>query len=198
MAGTEQQPPRALLSVSDKTGIVDFANALRDLGFQLVSTGGTARTLAQAGVATLEVAAVTGFPEIMDGRVKTLHPKIHGGILARRGIDSEALARHGIVGIGLVAVNLYPFQQTVAQPGCTLEMAVENIDIGGPAMLRAAAKNHRHVVAVVDPADYAETSRRLREDAADIAFRHRLAAKAFAHTAAYDGAIARYFAEATP
>ena len=198
MAGTEQQPPRALLSVSDKTGIVDFANALRDLGFQLVSTGGTARTLAQAGVATLEVTAVTGFPEIMDGRVKTLHPKIHGGILARRGIDSEALARHGIVGIGLVAVNLYPFQQTVAQPGCTLEMAVENIDIGGPAMLRAAAKNHRHVVSVVDPADYAETSRRLREDAADIAFRHRLAAKAFAHTAAYDGAIARYFAEATP
>ena len=196
MSGSGGSAGRALLSVSDKTGIVDFARALRDLGFEIVSTGGTARTLAEAKVATLEVASVTGFPEIMDGRVKTLHPKIHGGILARRDLDAETLAEHGIVGIDLVAVNLYPFEQTIARPDCTLALAVENIDIGGPAMLRAAAKNHRHVLAIADPADYDETARRLREDRADVDFRRRLAAKAFAHTAAYDRAIAGYLAEA--
>ena len=196
MSGNGGSAGRALLSVSDKTGIVDFARALRDLGFEIVSTGGTARTLAEAKVAALEVASVTGFPEIMDGRVKTLHPKIHGGILARRDLDAETLAEHGIVGIDLVAVNLYPFEQAIARPDCTFALAVENIDIGGPAMLRAAAKNHRHVLAIADPADYAETARRLREDHADMGFRHRLAAKAFAHTAAYDRAVAGYLAEA--
>ena len=196
MSGNVGSAGRALLSVSDKTGIVDFARALRDLGFEIVSTGGTSRTLAEGEVATLEVASVTGFPEIMDGRVKTLHPKIHGGILARRDLDAGTLAKHGIVGIDLVAVNLYPFEQTIARPDCTLALAVENIDIGGPAMLRAAAKNHRHVLAIADPADYDETARRLREAQADIGFRRRLAAKAFAHTAAYDRAVAGYLAEA--
>ena len=196
MSRNDGSAGRALLSVSDKTGIVDFARALRDLGFEIVSTGGTARTLAEAKVPTLEVASVTGFPEIMDGRVKTLHPKIHGGILARRDLDAETLAEHGIVGIDLVAVNLYPFEQTIARPDCTLALAVENIDIGGPAMLRAAAKNHRHVLAIADPADYDETARRLREADADFDFRRQLAAKAFAHTAAYDRAVAGYLAEA--
>ena len=192
MSAAEGQQKRALLSVSDKTGIGEFARALLDLGMEIVSTGGTRRALLDIGVAAIEVAAVTGFPEIMDGRVKTLHPKIHGGILARRDIDAEAMARHGIAGIDVVAVNLYPFQETVARPDCTLELALENIDIGGPAMLRAAAKNHPRVLAVVDPADYAETTRRLRGGDAGMDFRRRLAAKAFAHTAAYDAAVARY------
>ena len=192
MSAAEGQPKRALLSVSDKTGIGEFARALLDLGMEIVSTGGTRRALLDIGVAAIEVAAVTGFPEIMDGRVKTLHPKIHGGILARRDIDAEAMARHGIAGIDVVAVNLYPFQETVARPDCTLELALENVDIGGPAMLRAAAKNHPRVLAVVDPADYAETTRRLHGGDADMDFRRRLAAKAFAHTAAYDAAVARY------
>ena len=192
MSAANGQPKRALLSVSDKTGIADFAHALLDLGMEVVSTGGTRRALLEAGVAATEVATVTGFPEIMDGRVKTLHPIIHGGILARRDIDAEAMARHDIAGIDVVAVNLYPFQETVAQPDCTMELALDNIDIGGPAMLRAAAKNHPHVLAIADPLDYAETARRLRVDDADVAFRRRLAAKAFAHTAAYDTAVARY------
>ena len=192
MSAAEGQPKRALLSVSDKTGIGEFARALLDLGMEIVSTGGTRRALLDMGVAATEVAAVTGFPEIMDGRVKTLHPKIHGGILARRDLDAEAMARHGIAGIDVVAVNLYPFQDTVARPDCTLELALEKIDIGGPAMLRAAAKNHPRVLAIVDPADYAETTGRLRGGDADMDFRRRLAAKAFAHTAAYDAAVARY------
>ena len=192
MSAANGQPKRALLSVSDKTGIAEFAHALLDLGMEVVSTGGTRRALLEAGVAATEVATVTGFPEIMDGRVKTLHPIIHGGILARRDIDAEAMVRHGIAGIDVVAVNLYPFQETVAQPDCTLERALDNIDIGGPAMLRAAAKNHPHVLAIADPLDYAETARRLRVDDADVAFRRRLAAKAFAHTAAYDAAVARH------
>ena len=192
MSAAGGQPKRALLSVSDKTGIGEFARALLDLGMEVVSTGGTRRALLDMGVAATDVAAVTGFPEIMDGRVKTLHPKIHGGILAREDIDAEAMARHGIVAIDVVAVNLYPFQDTVARPDCTLELALENIDIGGPAMLRAAAKNHPRVLAVADPADYAETTRRLRGGDADMDFRRRLAAKAFAHTAAYDAAVARY------
>ena len=192
MSAAEGQQKRALLSVSDKTGIGEFARALLDLGMEIVSTGGTRRALLDIGVAAIEVAAVTGFPEIMDGRVKTLHPKIHGGILARRDIDAEAMARHGIAGIDVVTVNLYPFQETVARPDCTLELALENIDIGGPAMLRAAAKNHPRVLAVADPADYAETARRLHGGDVGMDFRRRLAAKAFAHTAAYDAAVARY------
>ena len=192
MSAADGQPKRALLSVSDKTGIAEFAHALLDLGFEIVSTGGTRRALLEAGVAATEVATVTGFPEIMDGRVKTLHPMIHGGILARRDIDAEAMAHHEIAAIDVVAVNLYPFQETVAKPDCTMELALDNIDIGGPAMLRAAAKNHPHVLAVVDPMDYGETAQRLRDDDADIAFRRHLAVKSFAHTAAYDAAVARY------
>lgn len=183
---------RALVSVSDKRSVVDFGCALERLGIDIVSTGGTRRVLAEAGVAVTEIATVTGFPEIMDGRVKTLHPNIHGGILARRQLDAEIMAEHDIRGIDLVAVNLYPFEQTVAQPDCTLDLAVENIDIGGPAMLRSAAKNHRHVVVVADPDDYSQVAERLVDGSADFDFRLRLAAKAFAHTAAYDAAIARY------
>ena len=190
--GQSWRPRRALLSVSDKTGIVAFAAALREIGTDIISTGGTQRALAAAGIAVTEVAAVTGFPEIMDGRVKTLHPKIHGGILAHRPADSAIMAKHGISGIDLVAVNLYPFAQTVAQTDCTLDKAIENIDIGGPAMLRSAAKNHRHVLAVSNPQDYDDVMHRLRSQRAHSAFRLRMASKAFAHTAAYDAAIARY------
>lgn len=185
-------PRRALLSVSDKTGIVDLATALRELGADILSTGGTYRALCEAGVAVTEVATVTGFPEIMDGRVKTLHPMIHGGILARRDVDAAVMAEYGINGIDVVAVNLYPFAQTVSHPEVTLEAAVEQIDIGGPAMLRSAAKNHRDVLVVADPEDYEEVAQRLRGHQADFAFRLRMAAKAFSHTAAYDAAIARY------
>ena len=183
---------RALLSVSDKTGVVEFGRALEGMGVELVSTGGTFAALSDAGVSVTEVAAVTGFPEMMDGRVKTLHPTIHGGILARRDVDAETLTRHGISGIDLVAVNLYPFEATVARPDCTLELAVENIDVGGPAMLRAASKNHRDVVAVVDPADYPDVVGRLMEGGTALDYRLRMAAKAFRHTAAYDAAIVAY------
>jgi phosphoribosylaminoimidazolecarboxamide formyltransferase/IMP cyclohydrolase len=145
---------RALLSVSDKTGIVEFARELKERGIELLSTGGTAKLLVRHGVSVKEVAEHTGFPEIMGGRVKTLHPKIHGGLLGRRGMDEEVMREHGIEPIDLLAVNLYPFAATVARPDCTYEEAVENIDIGGPAMVRAAAKNHASVTVVVDPADY--------------------------------------------
>ena len=183
---------RALLSVADKTGVAAFAGALRGLGVEILSTGGTLRTLLDADVPAAEVAAETGFPEIMDGRVKTLHPRIHGGILGRPARDAEVMAAHGIRPIGLVAVNLYPFVAAVARPGCTLEEAVENIDIGGPALLRAAAKNHRHVLVVVDPEHYDPVLERLVAGRADAAFRLELAQRAFAHTAAYDQAIAEH------
>ena len=183
---------RALLSVSDKTGVVEFGRALEGMGVELVSTGGTFAALSDAGVPVTEVARVTGFPEMMDGRVKTLHPVIHGGILARREVDAETLAEHGIGGIDLVAVNLYPFEATVARPDCTLELAVENIDIGGPAMLRAASKNHRDVLPVVDPADYPDVVGRLRDGGTALDYRLRMAVKAFRHTAAYDAAIVAY------
>ena len=183
---------RALLSVSDKTGIVGFGRALDDLGVELVSTGGTFAALSAAGVPVTEVAAVTGFPEMMDGRVKTLHPKLHGGILARRDVDAETLIEHGIAGIDLVAVNLYPFEATVARPDCTPELAVENIDVGGPALLRAASKNHRDVLAVVDPADYPDVAGRLKEGGTALDYRLGMAVKAFRHTAAYDAAIVAY------
>ena len=145
---------RALLSVSDKTGVVELARALAMRGVEILSTGGTARLLMQNGVAVTEVSAHTGFPEIMGGRVKTLHPKIHGGLLGRRGTDEAVMAEHGIEPIDLLIVNLYPFAQTIARPDCSYEEAVENIDIGGPAMLRAAAKNHADVTVIVDPEDY--------------------------------------------
>lgn len=184
---------RALLSVSDKTGLIDLARGLDALGVALVSTGGTARALREAGLAVREVADVTGFPEIMDGRVKTLHPKIHGGLLGRRGTDDAVMATHGIEGIDLLVVNLYPFERTTASPDCTLADAIENIDVGGPAMLRAAAKNHEHVATLVDPADYAELIQNLRADnGTTLAQRQRLASKAFAHTARYDGIIANW------
>ena len=189
------QVNRALVSVSDKSGIVPFARALADLGVEILSTGGTHRTLIDADVAAVEVSSVTGFPEIMDGRVKTLHPAIHGGILARRHLDRTTMAAHGIVGIDLVAVNLYPFERMIAQPDCTLEQAIENIDIGGPAMLRSAAKNHRDVLVVVDPADYPAVIAMLRSGGSGQDDRLRMALKAFRHTAAYDAAIARYLGE---
>jgi phosphoribosylaminoimidazolecarboxamide formyltransferase/IMP cyclohydrolase len=186
---------RALVSVSDKSGIAEFARALAAQGVELVSTGGTAKLLKREGVDVVEVAAYTGFPEMLDGRVKTLHPKIHGGLLARRDVPAhlDALQQAGIGTIDLVVVNLYPFQATVADPQCTLEQAVENIDIGGPAMLRSAAKNHASVAVVVDPADYPAVLAEIRSRGeVTPATRFRLAAKAFAHTAAYDGAISNY------
>jgi phosphoribosylaminoimidazolecarboxamide formyltransferase/IMP cyclohydrolase len=184
---------RALLSVSDKTGLIDLAHALDTLGVTLISTGGTARTLREAGLAVRDVADVTGFPEIMDGRVKTLHPKIHGGLLGRRGADDAVMAQHGIDGIDLLVVNLYPFEQTTADPDCSMAEAIENIDIGGPAMLRAAAKNREHVATLVDPSDYAELVESLRtKNGTTLDLRRRLAAKVFAHTARYDGAIASW------
>ena len=186
---------RALISVSDKNGVVTFARGLAELGTELISTGGTRRTIAEAGVAVTEVADVTGFPELMDGRVKTLHPLIHGGILARRGEDEAVMARHGIVGIDMVVVNLYPFEDTVAQPDCTLADAIENIDIGGPAMLRSAAKNHRDVLVVVEPTDYSDVLRMLQAGGSRYEDRLRLAAKAFRHTAGYDHAIQRYLSD---
>jgi len=183
---------RALLSVSDKTGLVEFARALAGLGVELLSTGGTHRLLKDAGIPALEVSEVTGFPEIMDGRVKTLHPKIHGGILGRRGTDDAVMREHGIEAIDLVVVNLYPFAQTVAKPGVTRDEAIENIDIGGPAMVRAAAKNHAHVAVVVDPADYPRVLEAARHGALPRELRAEFAAKAFAHTAAYDSRVAAY------
>jgi phosphoribosylaminoimidazolecarboxamide formyltransferase / IMP cyclohydrolase len=191
---------RALLSVSDKTGLADFARALAALGVEVLSTGGTHRLLKDAGIAAREVADLTGFPEIMDGRVKTLHPKIHGGILGRRGTDDAVMREHGIEPIDLVVVNLYPFAQTIARPGVTRDEAIENIDIGGPAMVRAAAKNHDHVTIVVDPADYGRVLEAARRGAVPATLRAELAAKAFAHTARYDATVAGYLAagEATP
>ena len=183
---------RALLSVSDKTGIVELARELAALGVALLSTGGTAKALREAGVAVTDVSDVTGFPEIMDGRVKTLHPKIHGGLLGRSGVDDAVMAEHGIAPIDLLVVNLYPFAQTVAKPGCTYDDAVENIDIGGPAMLRAAAKNHARTSVVVDPADYAALLDALKAGGTGAAQRRAFAAKAYAHTAAYDGQIASW------
>jgi len=189
---------RALISVSDKSGVVDFARRLHDMGVELLSTGGTARLLADNGLPVVEVSDYTGFPEMMAGRVKTLHPRIHGGILARRGTDEAVMAEHGIGPIDLVAVNLYPFEQTVARGDCDLATAIENIDIGGPTLLRAAAKNHAAVTVVVDSADYAPLLEEMAAGDVSEATRFRLAAKAFEHTARYDGAIANYLGAVTP
>lgn len=190
----EAKVRRALISVSDKHGIEEFARSLHGLGVELVSTGGTARLLEEAGIPVAEVSGLTGFPEIMGGRVKTLHPLVHGGLLGRRGTDDEVMREHGIEPIDLLAVNLYPFERTIARPDCRLAEAVENIDIGGPAMLRAAAKNHADVATVSDPDDYPgviEEMRR-RSGALSAETRFALAVKAFAHTARYDAAIADY------
>ncbi len=184
---------RALISVSDKNGLIDFARVLQQSGIEILSTGGTARALSESGLKVTEVSEVTGFPEIMDGRVKTLHPKIHGGILGRRDKDQSVMAEHGIAPIDLVVVNLYPFQQTVAKPGCALEDAIENIDIGGPAMIRASAKNYRDVVVVTDPADYSRLSAEIAaQGGTSENLRFDLSQKAFAHTADYDAAISTY------
>jgi phosphoribosylaminoimidazolecarboxamide formyltransferase / IMP cyclohydrolase len=187
---------RALLSVSDKTGLVDFARQLHGAGVQLIASGGTARQLAAAGLPVRAVEDLTGFPEILDGRVKTLHPAIHGGILARRTTEHlDELARHGLAPIDLVVVNLYPFQQTVAQPGIELAEAIEQIDIGGVALLRAAAKNYESVTVVCDPIDYDTVASAFSAGGTDETLRRGLAIKAFRHTAAYDAAIAAYLAE---
>ncbi|HEY0767479.1 MAG TPA: bifunctional phosphoribosylaminoimidazolecarboxamide formyltransferase/IMP cyclohydrolase [Steroidobacteraceae bacterium] len=189
-------PPvrRALLSVSDKTGLIELARALAARNVEMLSTGGTARLLAHNGVPVREVASYTGFPEIMDGRLKTLHPRIHGGLLGRRGVDDAVMAQHGIEPIDLLVVNLYPFAATLTRPGCRYADAIENIDIGGPAMLRAAAKNHESVLVIVDPADYPLLLHELdtHQGGSEFATRARLAAKAFAHTARYDAMISGY------
>src|SRR5262245_55911031 len=186
---------RAIVSVSDKRGLVSFCRTLSRGGTEILSTGGTAKALAEAGIPVVQVSEYTGAPEILDGRVKTLHPKIHGGLLGRPVPAHEAeMAAQGIEPIDLVVVNLYPFRETIAREGATLEDALENIDIGGPSMLRSAAKNYERVAVVVDPEDYAELERELDREkgALSRATRFRLARKAFAHTAAYDGAIAAY------
>ena len=186
--------PAALLSVSDKRGIVELATALAGAGLELLSTGGTAKALRDAGLTVTDVASHTGAEEMMGGRVKTLHPIVHGGILGRRGVDDELMQRRGIAPIDVVVVNLYPFQATVARPGVGFDEAVENIDIGGPAMVRSAAKNHASVTVLTDPADYPRAIEALRaEEAARRQLRYELAVKAFAHTASYDAAIAEHF-----
>lgn len=186
---------RALISVSDKTGVLDFAKALSERGVEILSTGGTAKLLQDNGVSVIEVSDYTGFPEMMDGRLKTLHPKIHGGILGRRGTDESVMAEHGIGAIDLVCVNLYPFVKTVSDPSCPLEKAVENIDIGGPTMVRAAAKNHRDVAIVVNSRDYGRIIEQMDANGGSLTYKMRfdLAVAAFEHTAAYDSAIANYF-----
>ncbi len=204
MVSTSRSSPiiQALLSVSDKTGLVDFARGLVALGVTLLSTGGTAKAIAEAGLPVTEIGNYTGFPEMLDGRVKTLHPKVHGGILARRDLPAHmaALEQHGMPTIDLVVVNLYPFRETVARLGCTLVDAIENIDIGGPTMVRAAAKNWEHVGIVVDPTDYPVLLEELRANHAALGpgTRFALARKAFSHTAAYDGAISNWLTARAP
>jgi phosphoribosylaminoimidazolecarboxamide formyltransferase/IMP cyclohydrolase len=185
---------RALISVSDKTGVVDLAKGLAALGAEILSTGGTAKTLRDAGVAVTDVAAYTGSPEILDGRVKTLHPKIHGGLLGRRSVPAhvEQMKEHHIGPIDMVVVNLYPFEATIAKPNCQFDDAIENIDIGGPSMLRSAAKNHDDVLVVVDPADYSRVLKALQDNTVTPTLRRELAMKVFQHTARYDSVIAGY------
>lgn len=191
---------RALISVSDKTGVVELARALAERGVAILSTGGTARLLTEQGITVTEVSKHTGFPEIMDGRVKTLHPRIHGGLLGRRGVDESVMSLHGIERIDLLVVNLYPFAETVARPACTYSEAIENIDIGGPAMVRASAKNHDAVTVLVDPADYGALLGELEQHDGSTTpqLRAWLAAKAFAHTARYDTMVANYLQGRNP
>src|ERR1700683_3175361 len=186
---------RALISVSDKIGLIPFAQILAQAKIEIISTGGTAKALREAGLAVKDISELTDFPEMLDGRVKTLHPKVHGGLLYIRGNEThEAAAKaHGIAPIDLVVVNLYPFEQTVAKPDVKLHDAIENIDIGGPSMLRSAAKNHESVTVVVDPADYNEMAKQISENGnTTLELRRKLAAKVFARTAAYDAAIAAH------
>jgi phosphoribosylaminoimidazolecarboxamide formyltransferase / IMP cyclohydrolase len=194
-----QKIRRALLSVSDKTGLAPFASTLANAGVELLSTGGTAKALRDAGLNVIDLSAYTGFPEMLDGRVKTLHPKVHGGLLYIRGNEKheEAIRQHGIEPIDLVVVNLYPFEQTVAKPNVALHEAIENIDIGGPSMLRSAAKNHESVTVIVDPADYETVAEEIKADGGTkLETRRRLAAKVYARTAAYDSAIAAHLSQA--
>lgn len=186
---------RALISVSDKNGIVDFARALQELNIELLSTGGTFRLLKENNISVTEVSDYTNFPEMMDGRVKTLHPKVHGGILGRRGVDDEVMEKHSIKPIDMVIVNLYPFASTVSDPTCTLPDAIENIDIGGPTMVRSAAKNHKDVAVLVNNSDYAEVVEELKKNQGQLKYqtRYELMVKAFEHTAGYDGMIANHF-----
>lgn len=187
---------RAIISVSDKTGIEDFGRALSDLGVEILSTGGTAKRLKEAGVPVIEVSDYTGFPEMLDGRVKTLHPKIHAGILARRDIPEhmDALEKHGIGTIDMVVVNLYPFEATISRPDVTFHDAIENIDIGGPTLLRASAKNFENVVVIVDPGDYNCVRDEMISLGGDVSYKTRvvLAQKVFAHTSRYDSIISDY------
>ncbi len=183
---------RALVSVSDKRGLVPFVSGLAEMGVEVLSTGGTCRQLRDAGLDVIEVSQKTGFPEIMDGRVKTLHPVIHGGLLGRRGVDESVMEEHDIEPIDLLVVNLYPFEQTIARDDATIDEAIENIDIGGPAMIRAASKNHEGVAVVVSPDDYEGVLESLKKNALSLQHRRRLAAKAYAHTASYDTAITQY------
>src|SRR5216110_1786175 len=190
---------RALLSVYDKTGLIPFAQTLVAATVELISTGGTARALREAGLPVIELGDYTGFPEMLDGRVKTLHPMVHGGLLFLRGKPAHeaAVKKHGIRPIDLVVVNLYPFEQTVARPKVTLEEAIENIDIGGPSMLRSAAKNHQSVTVVMDPEDYAEVGEQIKSSGnTSLEMRRKLAARVFARTAAYDAAIAAHLQKA--
>jgi phosphoribosylaminoimidazolecarboxamide formyltransferase / IMP cyclohydrolase len=193
-AGTGPVVRRALLSVYDKRGAAELGAALHRLGVQILSTGGTARLLREAGIPVVEVAEYTGFPEVMGGRVKTLHPKVHGALLGRPGADEEVMSRHGIEAIDLLAVNLYPFTEVVSDPDCELATAIEHIDIGGPAMIRSAAKNHARVTVIVDPDDYSSVLSEMQSHGGSVgdATRFHLAVKAFEHTARYDGAIAGY------
>ena len=190
---------RAIISVTDKTGIVDFAKALAGVQVKLLSTGGTANALRGGGVLVTDISAYTGFPEMMDGRVKTLHPKVHGGLLGLRDNPEhvKVMAEHGIEGIDLVVVNLYQFEKTVSREGVTLEEAIENIDIGGPSMLRSAAKNFKDVTVIVDPDDYAEVLKEMEASSGEtlLSTRFRLARKVFRLTHEYDGAISRYLSE---
>jgi len=190
---------RALISVSDKTGVVEFARQLHAAGVEILSTGGTARLLSDNGIAVTEVSDHTGFPEMMAGRVKTLHPKIHGGILGRRGTDDAVMQSYNIPPIDMVVVNLYPFEQTIASPDCDLATAIENIDIGGPTLIRAAAKNHAAVTVLVDSADYPQVLEEIAANQGEVsaATRFKLAVKTFEHTARYDGAIANYLGSLT-
>jgi phosphoribosylaminoimidazolecarboxamide formyltransferase / IMP cyclohydrolase len=193
---------RALMSVTDKSGLTEFGKFLAGYKIEILSTGGTAKLLRDSGVPVVEVSEFTGFPEMLDGRVKTLHPKIHGGILGRRDLAShqEQMAAHDIKPIDLVVVNLYQFEQAVAKPGCTLEDAIENIDIGGPTLLRASAKNYQDVTVVVDPADYAQVMEEMKQNqgATNVSTRFNLARKVFKLTHEYDGAIYRYLADKGP
>jgi len=192
----------AIVSVSDKTGLPEFARRLQALGVQIISTGGTARLLRESGVAVRDVSEYTGFPEIMDGRVKTLHPKVHGGLLARRDLPDhlQQLQEHGITPIDMVVVNLYPFQRTISRPGVELMEAIENIDIGGPTMIRSAAKNYMHVAVLTSATQYNEAAEELEENdcCLDQKTLFRLAVEAFRHTAHYDSVIAGYLSKISP